>query len=233
MVTNEMCAILGKAHEFFLALKKAGFSDELIQEVINSKDNVMAKKMLVAISVETVIESKNENVQEIKPLFSAGSSIFTVLPTTAKFVAEDKFVVNTDKKAKVKISYVGDNFINWFLKKTEEPFPGGAVYGRKLNQNSVDGPILAELGGEEKAETTLTEIYAMMLTQPNGENGKLLNIGNANIFYVRDINNTLRAVGVDWSGGGWGVCAYSVEDSCVWGADYCVFSRNSLVVKTI
>jgi hypothetical protein len=85
------------------------------------------------------------------------------------------------------------------------------------------------LGGNEAAETTLTEIYATMEAQPNGENGSLLNNGWANIFYIVDINGTLRAVGVRWIGEGWIVIACSVEDLNKWNADNRVFSRNSLL----
>src|SRR3989344_8812300 len=39
-----------------------------------------------------------------------------VIPaTTIKFVAKDKFVINTKRNAPVKISYVGGNFTEWFL----------------------------------------------------------------------------------------------------------------------
>ena len=45
-----MCAYIGKAHEFLIALKKAGLTDLAIQEVINSKDNLLAKKMIDALN---------------------------------------------------------------------------------------------------------------------------------------------------------------------------------------
>lgn len=41
-----MCDALGRAHEFFLALKKAGLSDEAIADIINAKDNVFAEAMV-------------------------------------------------------------------------------------------------------------------------------------------------------------------------------------------
>ena len=71
----------------------------------------------------------------------------------------------------------------------DRPSTTGSSHAR-----SVDGPILAELGGEAKAETTLTEVYSLMEAQKNGENGPLLTNGYANIFYVRDVNGALRAV---------------------------------------
>ena len=54
---NEMCAFIGKTYEFLLALKKAGFTDELIQEIINSKNNEMAVKMFAAIVSDPAAES--------------------------------------------------------------------------------------------------------------------------------------------------------------------------------
>ena len=146
---------------------------------------------------------------------------------TEKFVAENELVLDTGKQAKVKISYLGDNFKNWFFGKEEILFSNTLIHGRQLNKNSVDGPILAELGGQEKAKTTLAEIYAMMECQANGESGPLLNNGYVNIFYVPDVNGTLRAVDVYWDDNGWNVDAYSVEDPDEWLADRRVFSRNS------
>ena len=160
-----------------------------------------------------------------QPLLGDVVAVYTVPATTKKFVVKDKIKVDTSEKAKVKISYVGENFHSWFGGKIEEPLPGDAVYGRDLNRRSVDKPILAELGGEEKAITTCTEIYAMMVAQPNGETGELKNNGFANIFYVPDINGVLRAVRVFWYGRGWYVEADSVENANPWDADYRVWSR--------
>ena len=71
----------------------------------------------------------------------------TVAATTTLFVARDRFVVNTGKKAPVKISYLGDNFKDWFLRKEEQAFEGSTLKYGKLSRSSVDGPILKELGG--------------------------------------------------------------------------------------
>jgi hypothetical protein len=151
----------------------------------------------------------------------------TVAATTTLFVARDRFVVNTGKKAPVKISDLGGNFKDWFLEKVEQPFVGSTLKYGKLSRSSVDGPILAELGGEAEAETTLTELYALMEVQKNGENGTLLTNGYANIFYVRDVTGTLRAVNASWYDDGWGVYADAVTDPDAWNDDNQVFSRDS------
>lgn len=154
---------------------------------------------------------------------------FTVPPTTEKFVAKDKFKVDTSRGAKVKISYLNDLFAEWFLNKIEDPFAGSTISGRELNENSVDSFILQELGGNEKAEITLTELFAAMEAQPNDKSGNLLNNGWANIFYIKDVNDTLRVVSVGWGDDGWRVSADSVENPRRWYADYRAFSRSSLV----
>jgi hypothetical protein len=193
---------------------------------------IMNAKDAIALFVSAVVNRTKSVVQAITVLLSTIIAVLTVFATTEKFVAKDKFKVNTGKKAKVKISFLGDNFKEWFLGKTEDPFVGSTVYGRKLEKNSVDGPILAELGGNDVAETTLTEMYSVMEAQPNGESGNLLNNGWANIFYVKDINGVLRAVFVFWFDGGWNVRARSVGGPGGWSADVRVFSRNSLLAQT-
>ncbi|MFA5109391.1 MAG: hypothetical protein WC458_02520 [Patescibacteria group bacterium] len=182
----------------------------------------------IGLFICAIVNRSKSAVQAVVSILSAIVATFSVSSTTEKFVAKDKFKVDTGKKAKVKISYLGDNFKEWFLGKTEDPFAGSTIYGRKLEKNSVDGPILQELGGNEAAETTLTEIYAAMEAQSNGENGDSLINGWVNIFYIKDVNGTLRAVSVRWGGDGWGVFAGSVGGPDEWLAGGRVFSRNSL-----
>ena len=179
----------------------------------------------------------NGNVTQVaqpKPTPSILELVSTVVvpATTGNLVAKEKFVRDTGRKAKVKISYLGDNFTEWFLSvsgKTEDPITEQALRYHKLRQSSVDGPIIAELGGAEKSETTLSEMFALMEKQGKGEDGVLLNNGYANIFYIKDQNAVLRAVCVFWYGDGWFVVAYSVEDPYRWRDGNQVFSRNSVL----
>jgi len=156
----------------------------------------------------------------------------TTPATTSKFVAKEKFVRDTGRKATVKISYLGDNFTAWFLSgdgKTEDPISEQTLRYHKLRKASVDGPIITGLGGEAKAETTLSEMFSLMEKQKNGESGTLLNNGWANIFYIRDSAGVLRAVNVYWRGDGWSVNAYSALDPYRWFVGSQVFSRNSVL----
>lgn len=146
---------------------------------------------------------------------------------TEMFVARDKFVRNTGKKARVKISYLGDNFTEQFLGKIEEPFAGGMLRYGTLRKSSVDGPIIAELSGKQKAETMFAEMFTLMERQGNGQSGSLLTNGYANIFYIRDIKGVLWAVDCYWNDDGWRVNACSVENPYSWNDGHHVFSCNS------
>ena len=160
-------------------------------------------------------------------------STVVVTATTGKFIAKDKFVVNTKRNAPVKISYLDDNFTLWFLNgdgKTEDPESEQTLRYHKLRQSSVDGPIIAELGGAEKSETTLSEMFSLMEKQKNGEDGCLLNNGHSNIFYIKDGTGMLRAVGVVWHDDGWYVGAGGVASPYGWDVGRRVFSRNSALM---
>mgnify|MGYP001590538280 CR=1 FL=1 len=163
---------------------------------------------------------------EPKPLLEPVGTA-NIPATTGRFVAKDRFVLDTSATAKTRISYLGDQFKAWFLDKIEEPFAGSTLRSFKLRESSLDGPIIAELGGEVRAETTLAEVYALIERQKSGESGILLTNGWANIFYVRDSTGVLRTVFVHWNDDGWYVNAYTVTNPDRWSGDRRVFSRNS------
>jgi hypothetical protein len=148
------------------------------------------------------------------------------LSATPKFVAIDNFKVNTARRAPVKISYLGSNFTAHFLAgegKTEDPADAVELTVRKLLKNSLDKPIMDELG--EKTETTLAQFYEALRLQRGGKRGALLTDGWWNIFYIRDADGTLWAVRAYWRGGGWGLRATSVAGPSAWRAGRQVGSR--------
>jgi len=165
-----------------------------------------------------------------KPVVSLLDPIGTLIiaPTTKPFVAYDHFAVNTGSKAKVKIAYLDGGFQNGFISKIEGPFGGSTLRFGKNKKSSVDYSLINELGGEDGAETTLTELWGALLKQPHGKKGSLLTNGYANIFYIRSKNGVLRAVGAHWNDGGWNFCACPIEGPGEWSAGYLIFSRNSV-----
>ena len=173
-----------------------------------------------------------------KPKSSILELVSTVLvsATKHKFVASSSLIRGRTLGIQVNISGTDQNFKDWFLLgygKTEDPISEQALSYYKLLVSSFDGPIITELGGEEKSETTLTEMFSLMEKQGKGEDGVLLNNGHANIFYIRDSPGVLRAVFVRWDlkDGGWGITAWSIVEtgtdaSMMCGVDNQVFSRN-------
>lgn len=150
------------------------------------------------------------------------------LPVIATFSTKDHFKVG--EVDGVKIGWLGENFQKHFLAgdgKVETNVAEATLRIYRLKKWSVDGPVIAELGGEEVAETTLAQIFEMMKAQGKGQKGNLLTNGYANIFYIRDVNGILWAVDCNWgtSRGDWDVSAYSVASPYGWGADGRVVSR--------
>ena len=176
---------------------------------------------------ENALALLHDEIKIVRTKILEHIGIVKIPATSQKFVAKDHFKLKKDGGI---CSWFGSNFQTWFLEgesKIEEPIEEQELGFHKLTKNSVDGPIIEELGGKAKAETTLQEVFALISKQPKGEEGDLLTDGYANIFYVRDKENALRAVGVYWRDDGWLVYAYSVEDPGGWHAGYQVFSRNS------
>jgi hypothetical protein len=207
-------------------------------KIATANDLTRGQESAVLIKIASLLGY--ENIHEAVEMFLRGTfeivvtkiidiiGIVFVSATTEKFVAKDRFKL---KKDGGHFSNFNDNFTSWFLTdegKVEDSVGEQHLRFGTLLKISVDGPVLEELGGEAKAETTLCAIYDLQLEQPNGEKeGVLLNNGYSNIFYVRDTLGVLRAVCVYWYGGGWGVVAYSVEGTRAWDTDSRVFSANS------
>ena len=162
--------------------------------------------------IDVTKDSKPDLLEPISTVNVAG---------TSKFVARDHFKLGEPKG--VKIGYLGDDFKSHFLKKMEENVPEAQLKSYKLEQSSLDPPIITALG--DKHETYLSYVWEFLKVQPKGEPGSLLNNGYANIFYIRDTDNILWVVSVRCGSGSWDVSAYSVDDSDRWYGDRQVFCR--------
>lgn len=125
------------------------------------------------------------------------TSSILIPATTENFVAKENFSNDV-----IKISFMGRNFKEWFLSKVESPFPGGLVYGYRLNKS---------LFNEKLAGITLFEFFNIIKRQANGEIGSLFINGRVNVFYVYDIGNTLRTIKIFWYDGGWYIRAFPLE----------------------
>ena len=138
-------------------------------------------------------------------------------PSVKDFTAKEHFVVDTSKKAKVKISYLGDNLKKHFLPKVEKSEVAAEELAvNKLLEYAYDPAIITALGGEAKVEISLGQFFAAFAKQPNGEKGALLTNGYANVGYVRDINGVLWAIRGRWDDDGWHFGALSLDNPSRW-----------------
>lgn len=145
------------------------------------------------------------------------------------FFARNMLMVNTGPSAQVRISYIGSDFERWFLsgKGVIEGLDGVRMLGYQDLQNPrLDSQLVREVGGEGRALVMLREVFSLMERQGHGEEGVLLNDGRANIFYVLDQNQIIRAVNVRWWRGGWSMGARSCESQTPWRAGCRVFFHH-------
>lgn len=190
-------------------------------------------KDAVALCV-SAIKGRTNGAPESGRTYKILRPVVATSPTTNQpFKADDTFF---NKKSGVKMVPHSSNFTSWFTGKVEEDVPVGDLVPFALTQSAYDSEIIADLGGKEKAEVTLAEIWRFMQRQANGEDGVLLTNGDANIFYVRDVYGVLRTVFFRWFGDGWRAGAHADDGwyplASALGRDgWCigsrVFSRNS------
>lgn len=211
---------VGQMNQLADALEVSGWSPEDVTKLRSYHDLSMIRNVVNGTA-------KIVDIEKVAPKILKLLGTLSLPAIHGKFVARHRFVIDTKENAKVKFSYFGPNFVNWFMDKSEDSIGATKLCGYKLLEDSVDAPIVAELGGEGKVETTLQELYSALKKQRKGEKGDLLADGWWNIFYVRDAKGTLRAVYVRWDGVGWRVFAHEVSNPVTWGAGSHVFTRNS------
>jgi hypothetical protein len=112
-----------------------------------------------------------------------------------------------------RVRYYGENLKIWFAGVEEEESSEKPITfsHQQLLRSSVDGPIIAELGGARKARITFTRVLLFIQAQEKGEHHQLLADGQANVFYVPDANGLLRTVLVLKTGGEWHMIAHEIE----------------------
>ena len=80
-----------------------------------------------------------------------------------KFVVKENFVVDTSRRAKVKISGLGSNFRNWFLNTVENLPPVGKLDQFILPESMYDKDIVVKLGGVAKAINSMGKVSGLMI----------------------------------------------------------------------
>ena len=213
---------LDQAGKLLELVSQSGRTDEWVQEHLISSG---------AFSDLLAVNNLRDQNREERRRFLGASPLTTplldpigtvnVLASTDTLIVSDEFVVGKNG-----ISYIGENFKQWFYSKVEAPSAATILRRANLTRNALDDEIRKEIGGVS-GKTTLGQVLCLIKRQKNGKAGVLLNNGRANIFYVSDTSGVLRVVPVDWGGGGWSVNADLVSNPYRWHAGRQVFSRNS------
>jgi hypothetical protein len=145
------------------------------------------------------------------------------------FRAQTFFVLNDKDNGLPRISSMDDNFVNLFGKKIERPIPDATLHRYKCLERMDDLTVIAAFGGKEKIETSLTELFCLLVAQKNGEDGDLLIDGSSNGFYVKTIKGGMEGISVSWEDGGWNIGFGLMEEGCEWDPGTQVFSPNKIV----
>ncbi len=191
-----------------------------IEAVVNNLGGMDGIDRFLAHELVLVDPTKAKNgAKAPEPLFAFVATFKT--EGTKEFVAKKNYVVDTSETALVRISYLGGNFKTHLLPKVERDIAACDLKIQKLRRPSIDLPknpeepgTIAGLGGLEKAETSLYEFFKTLAYKQS--------IGDLSwlVGFVRDADdsNVLWAVSARWSGGGWGLGAYSGSRPREWGA---------------
>ncbi len=207
---------LHKEHEVLLKLEKAGLNEELSQKIIESKGNVLAKKMIEAV---TATVGSSPALKYLKPITNS-------IPIATQPFQRDSFFKNGPVKL-----YLWDSFKDLILKAIPDLVPAfqGNLRSTQLSKNMYDSEILTELGHPKPF--SLLEFTAilshLLMKQPEGEEGKLLVNGYATIFYVELEDGRVVAVYAGWRAGAraWSLRAFAFGAGFWYGGDR-VFSRS-------
>ena len=212
---SELMLDVDQAGELKAAFRRGDWTNAEIKKLCEGEMLALVREFV--LDRAEIVVKKNE-----VPLLILVNGQIKLAGNNAPFSAAETF---TKKNAGVRFHTFGGNFTSWFGAKEEGSLAPTILRVHKLLQNSGDTNIIRELGGKEKAETTLAEVYALIKKQARGENGVLLTSGMANIFYIRDVSGIFRAVFICWYGGGWDAYARSLHED-VWIEGNQVFSRN-------
>ncbi len=151
-------------------------------------------------------------------VFETVASTLLTLLRTVRMPAQPAVTTSKQYFAEAGAKWFGNNFESQFL-GLEVPVTDVAELAvRKLEQSSLDAPILTELG--DKAETSVSQ-FKQFLADNRGSTEWF-------IFYLRGKDGRLWAVSASWvaDGGGWYLGARSVESPGRGGAGDRVVSRN-------
>lgn len=209
MDDKELGLDVGQANEIKLAARRAGATNADLKRL---SEGDMFAQILPVIRGEAMVQPA--------PLLKLVTTVS--VDAVSRFVAADAFGAQNPDGLKF---FLSDNFKRHFLGKVEEGVVGATLAVHAVGRDSLDAPIMTELG--EKKAFLLAYLYQLVRAQAQGQCGPLLTNGYANIAYVVGGDGVVWAVRANWSSDfrEWFVCAGSVADPNRWNAGDRVLSQ--------
>lgn len=204
-MNNEFVMSCGQAHEVEQALGRNDWTNAQVKQACAG--DFLAR-------IRRVLEGNAEIVERtVQKLLTYVTTI--KCSATKKFVAMEHFVEGQTMDG-VKIAYLGQNFKEQFLSKTEKDIPAVDIKISRLSQKSKDLGIRAEIG-EANEEILLANFWQVMKAHNK--------VGTWLVGYIIGGDGNLWAVFARLDSDGWFVGADSVEGPSPWGAGGLFCSR--------
>lgn len=186
---SELMLDVGQANELKMAFRRHGYAAEDVKKL--GEGDFLAQVLLI-------IRGRAEIIVK---------SILTLL-RTVQIAAQPAITTSEEYFKEAGVVWMGENFKTQFLGLEVPATEDVELAVRRLEEASLDAPILAELG--DKAEISVSQFRAFLME----------NRGSSEwfIFYLTGRDGKLWAVGVHWyiGHGGWDVSACSMTDPYGW-----------------
>jgi len=137
---------------------------------------------------------------------------FTDIPKRdGMFKPQDWFVPGVHPESGVSINRVNGSFMSLLSSYPEEACEASTIHCSKSLGHMLGISVVEDLGCEDIARVSLSEIYFLMEQQPEGESGILLVDGLQNKFLIT-LEESKFWVILFFEQGGWCLSAVSIED---------------------
>lgn len=218
---SELMLDVGQANEIKMAFRREGpWTNEEIKMMCERKGFLTQVRQALLgqaeINVVPLIPAKPRSIFQHQLDLDKHD-----FPGMAAFAVDAFYKVNMeDESAKVKFSFLGPNFKNWFGGMKVKATKPSKLTLDKLISSAYDKETISEIG-EKYCDLSLGELRWLF------ESG-LLRKNGWYACYAKDKNGVRRAVLWLWGGGGWRVHAREVPRPDRWGGGDGFVSRKRL-----
>ena len=152
-------------------------------------------------------ETQMSQVSKPSHLLTRLDQVTIVPASTAPFIVNDHFRVDTRPDIAVPISSMDENFERSFLGKVEELMAETKLRPRRASRIGKYDQILKALGGENLAKITLREMHHYL---------KLADRRESYLFCLESggVNSSLRLADAGWGDDGWDLRSPYWLDGC-------------------